>query len=204
MKMISLSYLCAGWLLLCTPHLQAQATRPQSGGTSTVKPRNQAKPKRNPSNVTPAQVEAADLAITANISARELRFKQVGEVKVKFSGTPQRDTVWEEQRQNFPKPAQPNVTYRDIGSQLRIISRFSNIEQLLAPDSASSAPPGLTLGQKQPPASTAPAQMKLGSIPAPLAPVPVSAAPIPQPKAVLPPKPVLPVKPMPSNNSQGR
>ena len=76
--------------------------------------------------------EAADLSITANVTARELRFDVVPDPKVEFTGKPERRTSWEAERQNLPRPAQPGVTYRDIGIQLKITSVFADIDRIVA------------------------------------------------------------------------
>jgi hypothetical protein len=73
-----------------------------------------------------------DLEITANVTARELRFEVVPDPKVEFTGRPERDTVWEAERQNLPRPVQPGVTYRNIGIQLKISSRFADIDRIVA------------------------------------------------------------------------
>jgi hypothetical protein len=76
--------------------------------------------------------EEADLSITANVTARELRFDVVPDPKVEFTGRPERNTSWEAERQNLPRPVQPGVTYRDIGIQLKITSVFADIERIVA------------------------------------------------------------------------
>jgi hypothetical protein len=73
-----------------------------------------------------------DLEITANVTASELRFEVVPEPKVEFTGQPERETVWEADRQNLPRPVQPGVTYRNIGIQLRISSVFADIDRIVA------------------------------------------------------------------------
>lgn len=73
-----------------------------------------------------------DLEITANVTARELRFEAVPEPKVEFTGQPRRETVWEAERQNLPRPVQPGVTYRNIGIQLKITSVFADIDRIVA------------------------------------------------------------------------
>lgn len=83
-------------------------------------------------NSTAASPQTNDLEITANVTARELRFEVVPEPTVEFTGQPQRDTVWEAERQNLPRPVQPGVTYRNIGIQLVITSRFADIERIVA------------------------------------------------------------------------
>lgn len=74
----------------------------------------------------------ADVAITANVAARELKFEIVPNPKVEFAGTKERVTIWEADRKNLPKPVETGVTYRNIGIQLRITSRFADIERIVA------------------------------------------------------------------------
>ncbi|MFN2493660.1 MAG: hypothetical protein ABR501_12345 [Pyrinomonadaceae bacterium] len=79
-----------------------------------------------------SSVEEADVAITANVRADSLRFDVVPNPTVEFPGQPQRDTVWEAQRENVPTPVQPGVTYRNIGIRLKITSIFSDIDRIVA------------------------------------------------------------------------
>ncbi len=69
-----------------------------------------------------SSVEQADVAITAHVRANSLRFETVPNPTVVFPGQPQRDTVWEAERENLPTPVQPGVTYRNIGIRLKITS----------------------------------------------------------------------------------
>jgi hypothetical protein len=117
-----------------------------------------ATPSPTPPAVSP---EAADLAITANVTARELRFEVVPNPTVEFTGSPKRETVWDAERQNLPRPVQPGVTYRDIGIRLRITSIFADIDRIVAealgevPMSDDAPPPQMPSApppQGQPPA----------------------------------------------------
>jgi hypothetical protein len=76
--------------------------------------------------------DTADLSITANVTARELKFEVVPNPNVTFSGHPQRKTVWDAARQNLTRPVQPGVTYRNIGIQLKIVSVFADIDRIVA------------------------------------------------------------------------
>lgn len=76
--------------------------------------------------------ENADLAITANVTARELRFETVPETRVEFTGQPERRTQWDAARENLPRPVQPGVTYRNIGVRLKIVSVFADIDRIVA------------------------------------------------------------------------
>jgi hypothetical protein len=105
-----------------------------------------------------------DLEITANVTARSLRFEVVPEPKVIFTGRPRRDTVWEAERQNLPRAVEPGVTYRNIGIQLKITSRFADIERIVAEalgevpvtDDANTSGEGSAPASAQPPANTPP------------------------------------------------
>lgn len=77
-------------------------------------------------------VETADLAITATVTAKELLFEVVPNPTVEFPGRHKRDTVWDAERQNLPRVVEPGVTYRDIGVRLKIVSRFADIERIVA------------------------------------------------------------------------
>lgn len=79
-----------------------------------------------------ASAEPLDLSITANVTARELRFETVPNPKVEFTGSHERRTEWEAERQNLPRPVQPGITYRDIGIRLKITSVFADIDRIVA------------------------------------------------------------------------
>jgi hypothetical protein len=106
-----------------------------------------ASPAPSPSPSATTQADNQDLSITANVTARELRFEVVPDPTVEFPGQPRRDTVWEAERTNLPAQIQPGVTYRDIGIRLKITSVFADIERIVAealgeiPPSDGNAPP---------------------------------------------------------------
>jgi hypothetical protein len=109
----------------------AASVSAQSSTTRTPAEQNtsQSTPQRSATQVSP---ETADLAITATVTAKELSFKIVPNPTVEFSGKPERDTVWDAERDNLPRPLQPGVTYRNIGIRLKIVSRFADIERIVA------------------------------------------------------------------------
>jgi len=82
----------------------------------------------------PAPLASAppDLEIRATVRWKELKFETVGTPRVEFSGTPARDTVWEAERENLPKPVQPGVVYKDGGIRLTIHSSFADLARLFA------------------------------------------------------------------------
>lgn len=86
-----------------------------------------------------------DVAIIANVRARELRFEQTGKVNVTVHGEVNGQpavTVDRSDRQNLPEQAQPYVTYRDIGIRLTVTSTLPDIEKILDEAlGATAAPP---------------------------------------------------------------
>jgi hypothetical protein len=89
-------------------------------------------PAQTPAEGRPASADEADLAITARVTARELKFDVVPNPRVEFTGKPRRVTVWEAERHNLPQSVRPGETYRDIGITLRITSVFADIERIVA------------------------------------------------------------------------
>jgi len=79
-----------------------------------------------------AEDKTTDVSITATVTVRELKFEIVPNPTVEFFGKPARETVWEADRENLPRPVEPGVTYRDIGIRLHISSRFADIERIVA------------------------------------------------------------------------
>jgi hypothetical protein len=133
----------------------AQTARAQEQTNAAPAAASSAPATQQPSASQQAPVaEAADLSITANVTARELRFDVVPDPKVEFTGKPERNTSWEAERQNLPRPVQPGVTYRDIGIQLKITSVFADIDRIVA-EALGEVP--LTDDAAPPPAQPAPA-----------------------------------------------
>jgi hypothetical protein len=106
----------------------------------------------------PVPEDDADLAITAHVTAKELKFDAVPNPNVEFPGQPRRETEWSAERTNLPPQVQPGVTYRDIGIRLKIVSRFADIDRIVAealgeiPTSDDAAPPPRS-SDAQPPAA---------------------------------------------------
>ena len=107
-----------------------------------------------------ADTSGDDILILANITAKELRFDAVPNTKVDFPGTHKRTNIWVTQRQNLPDQVKPGVTYHDVGLQLRISTRFAEIEQIVrqaindqAAEDAKNAKPATEPPVVQPPSS---------------------------------------------------
>jgi hypothetical protein len=150
---------------LCAVSVSAQrrtGTVAQPTQPSSVQPNNAQEASAQQKDASQVSVESADLAITATVTAKELRFDVVPNPTVEFPGRPKRDTLWEAERDSLPRPVEPGVTYRDIGIRLKIVSRFADIERIVAealgevPVTDEVRPPETTTPQPNtpPPAST--------------------------------------------------
>ncbi|MDT5061954.1 MAG: hypothetical protein QOH63_2413 [Acidobacteriota bacterium] len=154
-RKISLSI---AFLVFCFGALSVSA---QNATTRTPAERNAAQ-STVPESRAQVSPETADLAITATVTAKELSFKVVPNPTVEFSGKPERDTVWDAERDSLPQSVQPGVTYRNIGIRLKIVSRFADIERIVAEalgevpatDSMPQKETGAPQQNTQPPAST--------------------------------------------------
>lgn len=112
----------------CAISVSAQTTT----GQAPAKPSATLPPSSVQKSTPQVSPESADLAITATVTAKELSFKVVPNPTVEFTGKPERETVWDAERENLPRPLQPGVTYRNIGIRLKIVSRFADIERIVA------------------------------------------------------------------------
>jgi hypothetical protein len=112
----------------------AQAARARRTSTPAPPPPASPAPSSSPEAAPSpsAPEEDADLVIIANVTAKELRFDVVPNPSVTFPGKPERATEWSAERTNLPPQVQPGVTYRDIGIRLKIVSRFADIERIVA------------------------------------------------------------------------
>lgn len=152
-----------------TPQRPRTAATPDATPTGTPSPAVSPSPASTPDAsqpATPARAvseDEADLAITANVTARELKFEVVPNTAVEFTGKPERVTNWEAERTNLPRPVQPGVTYRDIGIRLKIVSVFADIDRIVAealgevPESDDAPPATAALPAIAAPPATAPA-----------------------------------------------
>jgi hypothetical protein len=117
------AFLLTSFLVLCAfgnDSVSAQSDNKSQAQTTT---------SRSTSQTTP---ENDDLSITANVTARELRFDVVPNPKVEFPGSHERKTAWEAERQNLPQSVEPGVTYRNIGIRLKITSVFADIDRIVS------------------------------------------------------------------------
>lgn len=119
-------------LVACLCSVQASAQRRTRARTTPPAERRDTPQEASQQEASQVPTESADVAITATVTARELHFEVVPNPTVEFPGKPRRDTVWEAERENLPRPVQPGVTYRNIGIRLKIVSRFADIERIVA------------------------------------------------------------------------
>ncbi len=120
---------CASVALALMPTYAQNSATPDAPAASS---QNTAAPPASAPATSSSSTAEPDLSITANVTARELRFDAVPNPRVDFTGRPERETVWDAARRNLPRPVQPGVTYRDIGIQLKITSVFADIDRIVA------------------------------------------------------------------------
>jgi hypothetical protein len=137
----------------------------QSAGFAQTPARRQTQTRSGQSQSQSEADAKADLSITARVTAESLRFEKVPNPRVEFTGRPERQTVWESERENLPQEVRPGVTYRDIGITLRITSVFADIDRIVAEalgevtpsdDTRPAATPQTPPANTRPPASDTP------------------------------------------------
>lgn len=73
----------------------------------------------------PDKPENPDIEFTADVKAKWLRFEEVPETEVRFTGHPGRESASGTDRENLPDEVEPGVTYRDPKVRLRIASALA-------------------------------------------------------------------------------
>ena len=68
--------------------------------------------------------QTPDIAIQADVKARELRFEKVPGPSVRFRGNTKRNSVWMSKRKRLPDEVREGVTYRDAEVRLRIATEI--------------------------------------------------------------------------------
>jgi hypothetical protein len=154
----------AGLLSGASAQTPARQQSPASGGQrpATTRPAPQ-RQGATPAARTPVETEAdaaADVSITARVTADSLRFERVPNPRVEFTGRPERVTAWESERENLPQQVRPGETYRNIGITLHIRSVFADIDRIVA-EALGEVPPSddtptPTPAQPQPPGTNTP------------------------------------------------
>ena len=70
-----------------------------------------------------------EIEFSANVKARELRFEEEPQTKVRFWGHPERNSVSLNERKNLPEKVQQDVTYRDVSVRSHIASELVAAEE---------------------------------------------------------------------------
>jgi hypothetical protein len=70
------------------------------------------------------RLKSPDIEFEATVEAKELRFEEVPETDVSFSGEPDHDSTSGTERRNLPDEVEPGVTYRRPWVRLRIASEI--------------------------------------------------------------------------------
>jgi hypothetical protein len=73
-------------------------------------------------------LENPDIDFTADVKARELRFDEVPETKVRFWGHPESNSVSGTERENLPEEVRRGAVYRDVSVRLRVASKLRDTE----------------------------------------------------------------------------
>ena len=86
----------------------------------------------------PDRPKNPDIEFTADVKAKELRFEEVPETEVRFSGSPGRESASGTDRENLPDEVEPGVTYRNPKVRLRIATALArddpDLRELLGED----------------------------------------------------------------------
>ena len=136
-RIFSPVYFVVAMALLSGIAVEAQTTR---GKVTPKRSAGPVVPKQTPAPPMPIlpdirndpDVQAADVALIANITIQELRFDAVPNPTVEFLGEPKTSNIWHADRYNLPDQVQPGVTYRNVGIRLKITSRLADIERIVA------------------------------------------------------------------------
>jgi hypothetical protein len=79
----------------------------------------------------PEAAPAPELELVATVRAKALRFEEVPQVSVAFTGSGRRRTTWKTERVNLPMRPEAGVTYRDVQVRLTITSGVEELSELL-------------------------------------------------------------------------
>lgn len=132
------------------------------GNSEITRAQQTIQPDKNTENQKNDDVRNGDVVIVANVTAKELRYEIVPNPTVEFPVSRNRKNVWEAERINLPPTIEPGVTYRNIGIRLRIVSRFADIDRIVAealgeiPISDDTPQPNKVAPQTTPPPQTVP------------------------------------------------
>jgi hypothetical protein len=72
----------------------------------------------------PEHPGSADITLTTDVSASELRFRNVPQTRVRFAGSPDYDCASGSDRTNLSEPVKVGVTYRDVVVNYRLAAKL--------------------------------------------------------------------------------
>ena len=118
-------------LLLATSTVLAQATAAAPETATQTQPEV---PEAGTAAAQPAEIDpdTADISLTATVRMREIRFDATPQVRVEFSGQPERLTEDTTVRTNLPDKVQPGMVYRNVEIRLKIASVFADVDRIVA------------------------------------------------------------------------
>lgn len=72
-----------------------------------------------------SSLPAPDIEFTASVEAERMRFEEVPETDVRFSGEPGHSSDSGTRRTNLPNEVEPGVVYRNVRVSYRLASRLT-------------------------------------------------------------------------------
>jgi hypothetical protein len=72
----------------------------------------------------PQGPESADITFTAKVHADQLRFDEIPETNIEFTGVPAYDSASGSDRTNLPEHVEQDVTYRDVWVDYRLAAKL--------------------------------------------------------------------------------
>jgi hypothetical protein len=72
----------------------------------------------------PQRPEPADISFTARVHADELRFGEIPETSIEFTGFPDYESASGSDRTNLPEHVEQDVTYRDVRVDYRLAAKL--------------------------------------------------------------------------------
>ena len=107
-----------------------------SGGKATSEQQNTGQGAQEAPDVA-GGVGNPDIDFSASVKARELRFEEEPQTKVRFWGHPERNSVSVNERKNLPEKVRQGVTYHEVSVRSRTASELVAPEE--EPDATNAA-----------------------------------------------------------------
>ena len=84
-------------------------------------------------NSTGSNPDTSDIEFVATVKAAHLRFREVPNVDVRFSGTPKYESATSSNRRNLPDPVAADVDYHDVRVDYRLTNSLQDGNATLDP-----------------------------------------------------------------------